>query len=96
MTIKVILLRKVPVEKEAELRPLLVKLRALCMEENPGYVGGETLLNADDPTEVLVISTWSDIHAWNKWVSSEKRAELQNQVDELLGTETQYQVYYHA
>ena len=96
MTIKVILLRKVPVEQELDLRPLLVRLRACCMEENPGYIGGETLINADDPTEILVISTWADIHAWNRWVNSDRRASLQRQIDELLGSETKYQVYYHA
>lgn len=96
MTIKVIMLRKVPVEKEHDLRPLLVRLRALCMEENPGYIAGETLINADDPTEILVISTWADIHSWNKWVCSDKRAVIQTKIDEFLGVETRYQVYYHA
>jgi len=95
MFVKIIILRRVPKGKEAELKPLVMELRALCMR-NEGYIGGETLINADDPTECLVISSWKELEDWNEWLRSEKRAELQGKIDALLGAPTVYQVYYHA
>lgn len=95
MTVKIIILRKVPQGTEAAIKPLVMKLRALCMQ-NDGYIGGETLINADDPTEILVISTWKDVGEWNCWLASEERAQLQNEIDDITGHSTVYQVYYHA
>ncbi len=95
MAVKVILVRRVPVEKSNELKPLLVKLRSLALAQ-PGYISGETLMNGDDPEEYLVISTWTSVQHWNAWFNNDERRHLQNQVDELLGRPTLYQVYYNA
>jgi quinol monooxygenase YgiN len=95
MSVKIIILRKVPQGTEKEIKPLVMRLRAMCMQ-NEGYIGGETLINADDPTEILVISSWKDIGEWNCWLASEERAKIQNQIDEITGHATVYQVYYHA
>jgi heme oxygenase (mycobilin-producing) len=95
MAVKVILLRRVPVEKANELKPLLQKLRSLALAQ-PGYISGETLMNGDDPEEYLVISSWSSVEHWNAWFANEERRRLQDRVDELLGQPTLYQVYYNA
>jgi heme-degrading monooxygenase HmoA len=70
-------------------------MRTLALAQ-PGYISGETLMNADDPEEYLVISTWSDVASWNKWLNNEMRVRVQKRVDALLGRETLYQVYYNA
>ena len=95
MAVKVILLRRVPAEKAGALKPLLVELRALALAQ-PGYVSGETLMNSDDPEEYLVISSWVSVDHWNAWFNNEDRKRVQQQVDELLGRPTLYQVYYNA
>ncbi len=95
MAIKVILVRRVPVEKAHELKPLLLELRALALAQ-AGYVSGETLMNRDDPEEYLVISTWSSLDHWNAWSNNEQRKAVQQKVDALLGQPTLYQVYYNA
>jgi heme oxygenase (mycobilin-producing) len=95
MAIKVILYRRVPVEKAADLRPLLIELRALALKQ-PGYVSGETLMNSQDPEEQLVVSSWASENDWERWFHNEKRAAVQQKIDDLLGRETLYQVYYHA
>jgi len=94
MRVKVIILRKVP-EDMGKLEPLLIKLRAVCLEQK-GYLGGETLINAEDATECLVVSSWDNLEAWNSWLASDTRAELQGKIDELVGEPTRYQVYYCA
>lgn len=95
MPVKIIILRKVPQGTEAAIKPLVMKLRAMCMN-NDGYIGGETLINADEPSEILVISSWKDVGEWNCWLASEDRARIQQQIDDITGHQTVYQVYYHA
>jgi heme oxygenase (mycobilin-producing) len=95
MVVKVILLRRVPAEVADELKPMLMELRALALAQ-PGYISGETLMNADDPEEYLVISTWADIVYWQKWLNNGERMMVQRAIDTLLGRETLYQVYYNA
>lgn len=95
MAVKIIILRKVDREKETQLSPLLIKLRSLAMAQ-PGYVSGETLMNADDPEQYLVISTWKNINYWNQWVESENRSRIQAEIDEILGEKTYYQIYYNG
>jgi heme-degrading monooxygenase HmoA len=95
MAVKIIILRKVKLEKEKELSPMLLKLRSLAMAQ-PGYISGETLMNADDPEQYLVISTWKNIDYWNQWVETDKRLDIQGQIDEVLGEKTYYQVYYNG
>ncbi len=95
MVVKIIMLRRVPVDKANELKPMLMELRALALAQ-PGYVSGETLMNADDPEEYLVISTWTSIDDWEEWLRNPERQMVQRQIDGLLGRETLYQVYYNA
>jgi heme-degrading monooxygenase HmoA len=95
MSVKVIILRRVPVEIIEQLTPLLIELRS-CALKQPGYISGETLIRVDDPSEHLVISTWDSQEHWNQWLQNPARAEIQARVDACLGQETLYQVYYQS
>ncbi len=95
MSVKIIIVRHVPKEKAAELRPLLLKMRVLANAQS-GYVSGETLVNYDDPTEYLVISTWKTLKDWNIWIGDTRRRTLQARVDEITGARTRYSVYYNG
>jgi heme-degrading monooxygenase HmoA len=95
MAIKVILYRRVPTEKANHLKPLLLEMRSLALAQ-PGYISGETLMNADDPEEYIVISTWNTEENWNDWLKAEGRMAIQDRIDQLLGRRTMYQVYYNA
>ena len=92
MTVKIIIKRTVPDEKEKELMPLLKELRNLGVNQ-PGYISGETLKNVDNPNEVMVISTWRSAADWNEWVRNDRRKEIQDQIDFLLQATTEYSVY---
>ena len=92
MAIKIIIKREVPGKREKELLPLLIQLRALATAQ-PGYISGETLRNMKDPEEYLVISTWKSVDNWEAWVSSIERAAIQDKIDRVLETETQYSIY---
>ena len=92
MIVKVLLKRYVPKEKESELLGLIRALRILTTKQ-PGYVSGETFKRVDNPGESLVISIWQSREAWDKWVNSIERKVIQDQIDALLGTKTEYGVY---
>ncbi|PLY04950.1 MAG: antibiotic biosynthesis monooxygenase [Desulfuromonas sp.] len=97
MSVKIIIVRHVPEDREKAqaLKPLLLEMRTLANAQ-PGYVSGETLVNYDDPSEYLVISTWQTLKDWNHWLKDERRRDVQAKVDALLGTETLYSVYYNG
>jgi heme-degrading monooxygenase HmoA len=75
-------------ETAAKLAPLIVKLRSLATVQ-PGYISGRTFRCLDCPGEYLVISTWNSLDEWNRWLNSEERRLLQDQVDE----KTEYRLY---
>lgn len=95
MAVKIIIKRNVPKDKEANLLPLLIQLRALATAQ-PGYISGETLRNMNSPEEYLVISTWQSAEDWEKWIGSPQRAEIQDKIDSLLGKKTTYETYLYG
>jgi heme-degrading monooxygenase HmoA len=95
MTVKIIIKRIVPRDKELELLPLVRELRILTTRQT-GYISGETLRRIDKPGETVVISTWESAEDWNQWVNSSERAALQEKIDILLGKETTYEIYSHT
>lgn len=95
MAVKIIIRRKVAKDKEGNLMPLLIQLRALATAQ-PGYVSGETLRNVSNPEDFLVISTWQSVDNWNAWMSSKQRSEIQQKIDAILGEKTEYNVYFYG
>jgi len=94
MAVKIIISRKVPKGRGKDIIPLLKQLRTLALHQ-PGYIAGETLRNVNDPEDYKVISTWISPEEWHKWESNPKRYELQKQIDDILGTSTNYGIYYY-
>ena len=90
--IKVHIKRKVPPDKMQDLRVLINQLRSMTMGQ-PGYIAGETLQRVDQPGESLVVSKWQSLDYWQQWLESEERTRIQAQIDQLLGVETQYEIY---
>lgn len=90
--IKVHIKRKVPPDKMEELRALINQMRSMTMGR-PGYIAGESLQRVDQPDESLVVSKWQSIEHWRQWLDSEERAAIQAKIDQLVGEETQYEIY---
>ena len=84
--------RIIPEDKKEEVMLLITKLRSMSTGK-PGYISGETLKRSDKPGESLVVTKWQSIHYWNQWFQSEERSEIQRKIDQLLGEETQYEIY---
>jgi heme-degrading monooxygenase HmoA len=93
MSVSIIIRRTFSDEHKAGvLAPLIVKLRSLAAVQ-PGYLSGRSFRCLDCPGEYLVISTWNSLDDWQRWLHSEERRALQEQVDNLLGQKTEYRIY---
>ena len=90
--IKIHIRRKVPENKADNLKSLINQLRGMTMGV-PGYVAGETLKRSDKPGESLVVTKWQSEFYWEQWIQSKERADIQDKIDQLLGDETQYEIY---
>ena len=95
MTVKIVIRRKVPKDKEKELLPLIKELR-MATTRQAGYISGETLQRIDKPGETVVVSIWERAEDWNRWITSPERSVLQTKIDTLLGKETEYEIYSHS
>ena len=67
MAVKILIRRRVVKNKETQLVPLLIELRAKATTQ-PGFISGETLRNVENAEECLMISTWKSPDAWNAWM----------------------------
>ncbi len=88
--IKVIIERKV--KKGEDISRLLRELRATAIHE-PGYVTGETLVAANNKSDIVVVSTWQSFDHWKSWESSEARAKLYRRIEPLLAEKPKVRVY---
>lgn len=92
MSVKIFIKRSVPATKIPELTVLLKRMRSVTLMQ-PGYISGQTLKRLDKSDECMVISTWRSIEDWNDWIKNDKRKAIQKEIDELLGEETEYEIY---
>jgi heme-degrading monooxygenase HmoA len=81
--IRVMIERKCQSGKEKQLRDLLLELRSAGMRQ-PGYISGETLREADNPSVFMVISTWITRDAWKVWQTSRQRLLIEDMMNSLL------------
>lgn len=88
--IKVVIERRL--KKGEDISPLLRELRATAMH-HPGYVTGETLVSAEDRSNIVVLSTWQKVEQWRMWEASASRARLCEQIQPLLVEKPKVKVY---
>ena len=50
----------------------------------PGFISGETLVDAFDPNHRLTLCNWRSIADWDRWYQSAERKELMNELSPLL------------
>ncbi len=78
--------------KEDALDSLLQDLRAESLHQ-PGYISGETLVEINDPTSFLVISTWTRLDTWHIWADSRHRLEIVDLMGPLVTAEPIVRIY---
>lgn len=92
VAIKVLTLRTFKKGTAEVAHQLLKELRSVGTLRQ-GYVSGQTLISAEDPHKLLVISTWTDPKGWEAWRASEKRKEIAQKISELLAEPEHVEVF---
>ena len=80
------------VKKGRDISPLLLELRTAAIQY-PGYVSAENLLNAEDSSKIVVVSTWQSLEDWRAWEKSRVRTTLCQRAEVLLVTEPRVEIY---
>ncbi len=73
---------------------LLRNIRAEAVKQ-PSYVSGETLINTEDRSSIVVISTWQSLREWRNWRASDTRAKLEKETGAFLLKEPSIRTYHY-
>jgi len=92
MAIKVLITRRFKDDKIKEAFKLLMELRSLATLQT-GYVSGQTLISADDPNKLVVISTWISRNRWEEWQANVKRHDAMKKMQSLLKSPENVEVF---
>jgi len=83
MAIKVIISREFKPDAIKDAYQCLMELRSLATLQ-VGYVSGETMVSADTPNKLVVISSWTSRNRWDEWCNDPKRREYASKMEKLL------------
>ena len=92
MIAKIIIKRRFKEGKTPQIVSILNKIRSLAMEQG-GYQSGETLIKSDQPNNMVVISTWNSLEAWQKWKDSPERKQYETMLEVYQEGPTEYDEY---
>ncbi|MEJ2718041.1 MAG: antibiotic biosynthesis monooxygenase [Deltaproteobacteria bacterium] len=93
MAVKVLITRTFKQERLQQAYQLLMELRSSATLKK-GYISGQTLISADNPNKLVVVSTWSGRKSWDAWQADEKRKEHAKTMGELLEAPEQIEVFF--
>ena len=81
--IKVIVERRLRSGRVEDIARLLAELSRRERQQN-GYLSGEILQSADDPSLWVDISTWTYSEQWKRWETTPGHNEIQLKMNDLL------------
>ncbi|HOK07465.1 MAG TPA: antibiotic biosynthesis monooxygenase [Syntrophales bacterium] len=95
MAVKIFIRRRIPKGEDSKKLFELIKELRRRATGRPGYISGESLVSVDDPSCLLVVSTWRHMDDWKAWENDPERMEIQKKIDEIIGAETVYEGYHY-
>jgi heme-degrading monooxygenase HmoA len=90
--VKVMMKRHIKDGKTEEVFNLLKKQRVKAMNQR-GHLKGETLMSYQNPSCLLVISSWQSMENWLAWKENEERKENEAELEQFLESPTEYDEY---
>jgi heme-degrading monooxygenase HmoA len=93
MAAKVIITRTFKPGTISKAHQLLMEFRSLATLQ-PGYISGETLVSAQNPDKIVVISAWRTLKKWEEWSESDKRKSFLAKLNEFLREPEMFETYY--
>ena len=92
MAVKILIKRKFKDGNMQAASRFLINTRTGAMKQ-PGYIASENLRNLVDRDEIVVVSMWETIEAWETWKNSEKRKACEAEFKDYYIGEAQYEHY---
>jgi heme-degrading monooxygenase HmoA len=92
MAVKIFIKRQIDKSSLGEVSALLISARKNAMNHQ-GYISTETLVNYDDPCQVLVVSMWQKREDWDRYARSPERQENENNFASILAADTEYEIF---
>ena len=83
MSLVLMVEREVIPGAQEEIKELLRELRSNATRQ-PGFVSGQTVVDAFSPTIFMTISTWSSMASWQTWEADLLRTEIIDRIDAVL------------
>ncbi|MBW2205590.1 MAG: hypothetical protein JRG79_01670 [Deltaproteobacteria bacterium] len=83
MSFKIIIERKFKEPVSQNVLEIIDEIRIKALRDR-GYIGGETLVNADNGKEVIVVSSWSSVDDWKTWYEKKDWEDLEKQLGSQL------------
>ena len=68
---------------QGPIKALLSELRSGARRQ-PGFVSGQTVVDAFSPTIFMTISRWSSMAVWERWEEDPERTAIIERIDGLL------------
>jgi len=92
MAVKILIKRKFKSGNMRAASRLLINNRNGAMKQS-GYISSESWRNLDDTDQVVVVSMWENIDAWETWKNSETRLANEAEFKDYLVSPTEYEYY---
>ena len=90
MAVKILIKRKFKDGNMQAASRFLINTRTAAMKQ-PGYISSENLRNLDDRDQIVVVSMWETIEAWETWRNSEERKAIVAEFENYYVGEPQYE-----
>jgi heme-degrading monooxygenase HmoA len=72
------------VKQGQEISQLLRQIRAAALTSYGGFISGETLIDIEDSSVIVTISTWHKLEDWERWAASDTRAKMYQKIEPFL------------
>jgi quinol monooxygenase YgiN len=92
MAVKVLITRQFKPDTLKDAYKFLMELRSLATLQT-GYVSGETMVSADNPHKLVVLSTWISRGRWEEWQADPQRVQCSARIEPLLQSPESTEVF---
>jgi quinol monooxygenase YgiN len=92
MAVKVLITRRFKPDNLNQASRFLMELRSLATLQK-GYLSGQTLVSAQNPNKLTVVSTWVSQKRWEEWQQSSERREFSKKIEPLLESAEETEVF---
>jgi len=72
--------------------PILAELRREALRQQ-GYISGNTLIGAEDPSQICIETIWESVKEWKDWEKSQAQIKLFRKIMPYLSEKTKIKIY---